>query len=288
MALLATVLLATVLGAKPGHAQPRVEPLSWHQEQLLKPKDIFRECNECPEMTVVPAGSFDMGSPDDELNRGRFEGPQHTVTFARPFAAGKYAVTFEQWDACVMDRGCDGYMPKDEGWGRGRRPVINVSWSDANAYVKWLSDKTGKSYRLLSEAEREYVTRAGTVTPFWWGAGISLKQANYDGRFIYGDSKSGEFRRRTMPAGSFQPNPWGFYQVHGNVWELTQDCWHESYAGAPSDGSAWESGACRHRIIRGGAWATYPGDLRSADRGRAAVDFRSSAQGFRVARTLAP
>jgi formylglycine-generating enzyme required for sulfatase activity len=288
MALLATVLLATVLGAKPGHAQPRVEPLSWHQEQLLKPKDIFRECNECPEMTVVPAGSFDMGSPDDELNRGRFEGPQHTVTFARPFAAGKYAVTFEQWDACVMYGGCDGYMPKDEGWGRGRRPVINVSWSDANAYVKWLSDKTGKSYRLLSEAEREYVTRAGTVTPFWWGAGISLKQANYDGRFIYGDSRSGEFRRRTMPADSFQPNPWGLYQVHGNVWELTQDCWHESYAGAPSDGSAWESGACRHRMIRGGAWATYPGDLRSADRGRVAVDFRNSAQGFRVGRRLAP
>jgi formylglycine-generating enzyme required for sulfatase activity len=237
---------------------------------------------------VIPTGTFTMGSPDSELNRGRFEGPQHVVTFAQPFAVAKFAVTFAEWDACVAEGGCNGYVPKDAGWGRGRRPVINVSWDDANAYVAWLSGKTGKIYRLLSEAEREYVTRAGTSTAFWWGAGISLKQANYDGTFIYGDSSAGIFRRRTLPVNSFSPNPWGLYQVHGNVWEWTQDCWHENYDGAPIDGSPWESGACRYHMIRGGAWDTYPGDLRSAVRGRFAPDFRSDFQGFRVGRTMTP
>jgi formylglycine-generating enzyme required for sulfatase activity len=284
--IIASIVLVSTLDTVAGPAQTKVGPLSSSAESALKPKDTFRDCDKCPEMVVVPAGSFTMGSPDGELNRGRFEGPQHEVTVARQFAVGEFAVTFEEWDTCIADGGCNGYTPSDEGWGRGRRPVVNVSWSDANAYATWLSNKTGKSYRLLSEAEREYVTRAGTTTPFWWGAGISLKQANYDGRFIYGNSASGEFRRRTLPVDSFQPNPWGLHQVHGNVWEWTQDCWHETYAGAPADGSAWESEGCRHRMIRGGAWYTYPGDLRSAVRGREAAGFRSSFQGFRVARAL--
>src|SRR5262249_1040616 len=148
-------------------------PLSAPEELALKPKNAFRECDKCPEMVVVPAGSFTMGSPDSERNRAKYEGPQHEVTFAQQFAVGRYAVTFEERDACVADGGCNGYNPNDEGWGRGRRPVINVSWNDASAYVAWLSRRTGKSYRLLSEAEREYVARAGTTTPFWWGAAIS-------------------------------------------------------------------------------------------------------------------
>jgi formylglycine-generating enzyme required for sulfatase activity len=166
--------------------------------------------------------------------------------------------------------------------------VVNVSWDDAGTYAAWLSGKTGKSYRLLSEAEREYVTRAGTRTAFWWGAGISLKQSNYDGTFIYGNSSTGEYRRRTLPVDSFQPNPWGLYQVHGNVWEWTQDCWHENYTGAPSDGSAWVSEGCSYRMVRGGSWAAYPGDLRAAQRGRFAPDFRSNSHGFRLARALTP
>ena len=144
-------------------------PLSGAQERGLKPKDSFRECANCPEMVVVPAGSFTMGSPENEEQRNNNEGPQHRVTIAKPFAVGRFAVTFDEWDACVAAGGCNGYIPPDQGWGRGRRPVINVSWNDAKAYVAWLSGTTEKNYRLLSEAEREYVARAGTTTPFWWG-----------------------------------------------------------------------------------------------------------------------
>jgi formylglycine-generating enzyme required for sulfatase activity len=149
------------------------------------------------------------------------------VTLARPFAVGRFAVTFDEWDACAADGGCNGYKPEDKGWGRGRRPVIEVSWDDAKAYVAWLSKTTGKTYRQLSEAEREYVTRAGTTTPFWWGNSISTSQANYDGTSV-----NGEYRQQTLPVGSLQPNPWGLYHVHGNVWEWVEDCNHGSYSGA--------------------------------------------------------
>ena len=139
-----------------------------------------------------------MGSPANEAERGFDEGPQRRVIFARQFAVGRFAVTFDEWDACVADGGCNGYKPADDGWGRGKRPVININWNDAKAYVAWLSRKTGQSYRLLSEAEREYVTRAGTTTPFWCGAAISTSQANYDGNSVYSGGAKGEFRRRTM------------------------------------------------------------------------------------------
>jgi formylglycine-generating enzyme required for sulfatase activity len=232
-------------------------------------------------MVMVPAGSFTMGSPLSEKNRNVNEGPQRRVTFERPFVVGKYALTFEEWDACVADGGCDGYRPDDRGWGRARRPVINVSWNDVQAYVKWLSGKTGKSYRLLTEAEREYVTRAGTTTPFWWGDSISRQQANYDGAAGAG----------TVPVDSFQPNPWGLYQVHGNVWEWTQDCMHPDYNGAPLDGSvAWITGAeCSARRIRGGAWNFHDGSsARAASRFAVTVDSRTDWLGFRVGRTLTP
>jgi formylglycine-generating enzyme required for sulfatase activity len=285
---IASIVSSIVLDMVPGHAQTRFGPLSAAEEHALKPKSAFRECDKCPEMVVVPGGSFTMGSLDSERDHARYEAPLHRVTFAQPFAVGKFAVTFEEWDACVTDGGCNGYGPKDEGWGRGRRPVINVSWNEANAYVAWLSGKTGKSYRLLSEAEREYVTRAGTRTTFWWGDTISLRQANYNGTYVYGNSPMGEYRRLTLPVDSFRSNSWGLFQVHGNVWEWTQDCWHEDYAGAPTDGSPWVSGRCSYRMVRGGSWATDPGSLRAAVRGRFAVDFRSNSQGFRVARTLPP
>src|SRR5262249_37660295 len=145
---------------------PVASPLSLEQERKLQPKDSFKECGACPEMVVMPAGSFMMGSPANEAKREGDEGPQHRVSFAKAFAVGRFAVTFDEWDACVADRGCSGYRPSDQNWGRGRRPVIHVSWDDAQAYVSWVSRKTGKTYRLLSEAEREYVTRAGTSTPF--------------------------------------------------------------------------------------------------------------------------
>ena len=139
-----------------------------------KPGQTFKDCAECPEMVVVPAGSFMMGSPEHEEGRTYFEGPQHRVTFSQPFAIGKYAVTFDEWHACVADGGCDGHQPSDANWGRGKRPVINVSWHDAQAYIAWLKRKTGRDYHLPSEAQREYATRAGTTTPFWWGSTITL------------------------------------------------------------------------------------------------------------------
>ncbi|MGD0026303.1 MAG: SUMF1/EgtB/PvdO family nonheme iron enzyme [Xanthobacteraceae bacterium] len=261
-------------------------PLSPERERALKSKDTFKECTNCPEMIVVPAGTFTMGSPASELGRNDKEAPQQLVTFARQFAVERFEVTFDEWDACVADGGCNGYRPNDAGWGRGRQPVINVSWNDAKAYVAWLSKKTSKPYRLLSEAEREYVTRAGTTTPFWWGNSISTSQANYNGDLTYGNGVKGEKRGRTVPVDSFAPNPWGLYQVHGNVWDRTEDCYHDSYQGVPADGSAWTSGDCNLRVVRGGSWYDNPASLRSANRGRNTTGFRSSNLGFRVGRTL--
>jgi formylglycine-generating enzyme required for sulfatase activity/CHAT domain-containing protein/Tfp pilus assembly protein PilF len=267
------------------------EPLTAAEECALKPRDSFKECDKCPEMIVVPPGSFTMGSPDDEKERSPSEGPQHQVTFAHSFSVGRFAVTFDEWDACVADGGCDNYLPIDENWGRGRRPVINVDWNDAQAYVAWLSRRTGRTYRLLSEAEREYVARAGTTTPFWWGPTISAKQVNQvnfaDGfTSAYGHSV-GIYRGKTVPVDSLQPNPWGLYQVLGNVWEWTEDCWNYSFRGAPSDGSAWSNGDCRHRVLRGGSWVDGAWRVRAASRyGTIDPTYRINYIGFRVARTL--
>jgi formylglycine-generating enzyme required for sulfatase activity len=263
-------------------------PLSLEQERALKPKDSFWECDNCPEMVVVPAGNFIMGAPETEEGTSIAERPQLSVKMSNSFAVGRFAVTFDEWDACVADGGCDGYKPKDQGWGRGRQPVINVSWKDAKAYVAWLAKKTSKPYRLLSEAEREYVTRAGTATPFWWGNSISTNQANYNGNDIYGKGVKGEYRARTLLVKSFEPNPWGLYQVHGNVFEWTEDCYHDSYQGAPTDGSAWTGGDCSERVVRGGCWRYAPWTVRSANRASNLPVLRNSALGFRVARALTP
>ena len=276
LAAFACAVMLICLRIAPGHAQ------------TFKPGDVFKECDKCPEMLVVPAGLFMMGSPANEEGHNKDEEPQHSVTIAKPFAVGRFAVTFEEWDACVADGGCNGYKPADRGWGRGRQPVIHVSWDDAKTYVAWLSAKTGKTYRLLSEAEREYVTRAGTTTPFWWGSSISTNQANYNGDETYGSGSKGEYRQKTVPVHTFQPNAWGFYQVHGNVWDWVEDCYHASYAGAPSDGSAWVSGNCTARFLRGGSWWDGPGSLRAAVRYGYPAGSQNYAFGFRLARTLTP
>ena len=242
---------------------------------------VFRDCPECPEMVVVPAGEFMMGSPPSEEDRRDSEGPVHRVTIAEPFAAGKYEVTFEEWDACVGGGGCGGYRPDDEGWGRGSRPVINVSWEDAQAYAAWLSGKTGENYRLLSEAEWEYAARAGTTTRYHWGDDIGRNRANCD------DDVCGDSWDYTAPVGSFAANGFGLHDVHGNVWEWVEDCWNDSYAGAPTDGSAWESGNCDLRVLRGGSWHGVPRDLRAAYRFWGGTGIRLGIIGFRVARTLA-
>ena len=248
----------------------------------------FRECEGCPWMVVVRWGSFDMGSPKSEAGRRDHEGPVHRVRIEGPFAVGVYEVTFAEWDACVSGGGCGGYHPNDMGWGRGNRPVINVGWEDAKAYVRWLSKETGEEYRLLSESEWEYVARGGTKTPFHTGQTISTGQANYDGRYTYGSGREGRYRRKTVAVGSFDANGYGLHDVHGNVWEWVEDCWNGSYRRAPADGSAWEFGDCSRRVLRGGSWRNTPGGLRSADRIWVGTGYRVLNAGIRVARTLAP
>ena len=246
----------------------------------------FRDCPECPEMVVVPSERFDMGSPSWEKGRSDDEGPVHRVTISEPFAAGVYEVTFREWDACHRDGVCS-HNPPDAGWGRGDRPVINVSWNDAKEYVRWLSRKTGEDYRLLSESEWEYAARAGTTGPFHFGTTITPDQANYDGRYTYGTGRKGRYRQRTVPVGSFSPNAFGLHDVHGNVREWVEDCWHGSYRGARVDGSAWMSGGdCGARVLRGGSWSSGPWFLRSAIRLRSSTGLRGGNVGFRVSRTL--
>ena len=231
---------------RPEPVQPAVGVFREYQ-----PGDYFKDCDDCPGMVVVPSGSFMMGSSDNEQGRDSDEGPRHLVKIDEPFAVGRFEVTFDEWDACVADGGCRGY--EDEDWGRGKRPVINVSWEDAQAYVAWLSQATGEEYRLLAEAEWEYAARADTATRYWWGDEITPEYANYE--------ESGY--HRTTEVDSYPANPWGLYNMHGNVWEWVEDCWNDSYKGAPSDGRAWTTGDCGRRLVRGGSWFSDPKSLRS-------------------------
>ena len=232
---------------------------------------VFRALR-VPETVVIPAGSLTMMYGNVR------------VTIQKPFVVGKYEVTFAEWDACVAGGGCNGYRPGDRRWGRGRRPVINVGWKDAKSYVEWLSRKTGKRYRLLSEAEWEYVARAGTETKYHWGDEVGENRANCIG---CGSRWDGD---RTAPVGSFPANDFGLYDVHGNVWEWVEDCWHRYYSEeTPSDGSAWTSGGdCGRRMLRGGSWNGNPWYSRSAIRLRGPAGDRFSNFGFRIARTLTP
>jgi formylglycine-generating enzyme required for sulfatase activity len=251
---------------------------------------VFRDCPNCPEMVVLPTGEFMMGSPASEKGRMSNEGPQHKVVIERPFAVGKFEITFAQWDLCATEGGC-GHHPADEGWGRGKRPVINVSWDDARQFVAWISKKTGKPYRLLTEAEWEYAARAVTrltdpYMPFSTGATINYKQANYDANFTYNDGKMGIYRQKTLEVGSFPKNAFGLHDMHGNVWEWVGDCYKDSYEGVPADGSPVTSAACPLRIVRGGSWNYRPQLLRSAYRYATAPEVRLDMVGFRIARSL--
>jgi len=263
-------------------SQVRPYVLSAEAERALKPGATFKECAEdCPEMVVVPAGDFMMGSPPNEVGHDSDEGPQHKVVFARPFAVSKFEVTFDDWDACVAYGDCDPHV-SDSGWGRGPQPVINVSWGDAKRFVAWLSMVTGRTYRLLTEAEWEYAARAGTTTAYFWGDEIGKDNANCSRCGSRWDD------RQTAPVGSFPANAFVLHDMHGNVWEWAEDCIHYTYKGAPTDGSAWIAGGdCSRRVVRGGSWDHDPWYLRSAERGGYASGDRYDHLGFRVARTLA-
>jgi formylglycine-generating enzyme required for sulfatase activity len=257
-------------------------------ERWFKPgsgrTEWFKDHEFGPELVIVPAGEFLMGSDDEDSEK-----PVHKVSVLSPFAVGRVPVTFADWDACVADGGCNGYRPDDKGWGRDSRPVVYVSWTDAKLYIDWLNSKTGKIYRLPSEAEREYVTRAGTKTPFWWGTSITPKQANYDSNYTFNRGRKGRHRRQTVPVDSFEANSWGLFNVHGNVFEWCEDIWHADYTNAPTDGSAWLQGVANdRRVVRGGSWANIPQSLRAAYRSWYASEDRHSDLGFRLARTLNP
>jgi formylglycine-generating enzyme required for sulfatase activity/tetratricopeptide (TPR) repeat protein/CHAT domain-containing protein len=279
-----------VVGEGAANAEAVPQSAAWLKKQeddrkraegVPAPGEIFRDCPTCPELVVIPAGSFIMGSPESEAGYSSGEGPQRQVIIARPFAAGKFEVTFDEWDACVADGGCRGYRPADQGWGRGRLPVINVSWFDAKEYLWWLSQKTGYPYRLLSEAEWEYAARAGTTTPYSTGQDITTNDANFnDG------SEQWQHRQRTVEVGSFKPNPYGLHDMHGNVYEWVEDCAPSSYTSAPTDGSAWSNAICSAHHLRGGSWVSNPKSLRSADRTRDKGVSRSNLIGFRVGKTL--
>ncbi len=286
--------------------------------EVSKPKwDLgkkFRDCPDCPEMMVVSGGSYEMGSPPDEEGRNDDEGPVHRVTIGESFAVGVYEVTRGEWGRFVS---ATGYSSGNSCWtyqggewkertGRSWRspgfaqgdghPVVCVSWRDAQSYVDWLSQETGERYRLLSESEWEYAARGGTVTSRYWGRTEvgQCRHANGGDRALknrYSDwewsvAACDDGHVHTSPAGSFRPNRYGLYDVLGNAWEWVEDCWHESYRGAPSDGRAWTTGNCVRRVLRGGSWYSKPRYLRSALRSRLETGNRHNYIGFRIARTL--
>ena len=244
-------------------------------------RDRLRIGGEGPAMVVLPMGRFRMGSPASKAGYFDKAVPVHTVTISRPIAMSRYPVTFEDYDRFVA--ATDAERPNDQGWGRGRWPVINVNWHDAKAYAAWLSEQTGKTYRLPSESEWEYAARAGTETAYSWGNEVGVNRANCLDCVSEWDSE------QTSPVGSFEPNAFGLYDMHGNVWEWVEDCWHSNYEGAPSDGSAWTSGGNGDRcVVRGGSWDLDPWDLRSANRYRIPPSYRYLNNGFRLVQDLNP
>lgn len=244
-----------------------------------------------PEMVVIRPGQFMMGSPATQKRRDRNEGPQVPVTINYAFEIGRFEVTFDDWDKCVRGGGCNGYRPDDNGWGRGKRPVTNISYNDAQSYIRWLNASTGLKYRLPSEAEWEYVARAGKPLPFSTptGRGISAQEANFNGKFPYGPGTvAGDYIRQTLPVGSFPANSFGVHDIHGNVYEFVSDCYVAGHMGNPGDGSPRRDGNCEARIIRGGSWVTHGYQMRAAKRLRYTMDHRYDDFGFRLARTIGP
>jgi len=241
----------------------------------MTPGSFFIDCEVCPEMVVVPSGSFVMGSD----GRHKYERPAHTVTIAKPFAMGIYEVTFDEWQACFEEGGC-ARIPDDHKWGRGRRPVMNITWFETQPFVQWLSKKTGHTYRLPTEAEWEYAARGGTTTEFWWGDEVGKNLANCR------NCESQWSKKGSAPVGSFAPNPFGLYDVHGNEWEWMADCWFPTHEGAPSDGSVRLEDNCQYRTMRSGSWYYYSKNIRSAWRFRNDARVKSYGIGMRVLREL--
>jgi formylglycine-generating enzyme required for sulfatase activity len=271
---------------------------SARSELVSERGETFRDCTLCPAMVKIPPGKFTMGSPESEDGHQASESPPRLVTFTKPFAIGQYEITIGDWDACVKDGDCK-HRIKDEGWGRDKRPAINVSWEDiTKQYLPWLEKKTGRAYRLPTEAEWEYAARAladgDAATSFSFGNraeeicsyanGADATAKEQSGGGSGADCRDGY--ATTAPIGSFKPNKFGVYDMHGNVWEWVEDCWSESYAEAAADGSARVTSDCGSRVVRGGSWNSDVPKLRSAARGWNQPSGRNRSIGFRVVREL--
>ncbi len=244
--------------------------------------ETFKDCSNCPEMVVIPAGTFQMGSADG----GNNEKPIHRVNISSPFAMSKYEIRWNEYQHCIDAGVCESEL--DAGFGKGNRPIINVSWDDAQIYAKWLSKKTGKQYRLPSEAEWEYSARAGSTTKYSWGNNLDCNKAQYDGGSTSDCSskKSDLSKRGTARVGSFSANAFGLYDVHGNVREWVQDCYINNYNKTPNDGRVIEGGVCDYRVLRGGSWDFLPVGLRSANRNYNSATTYDKDIGFRLAQDL--
>ena len=268
-------------------AEYRIVLLGKMRESQQEAHRTFQDCPRCPQMVVIPASSFTMGSPEFEAGRSRDEGPRRRVAIKQAFAMSVHETTFEEWDACLADGRCNGWEPPAP-WGRGKMPVVNVSRFDVEAYAAWLNRTIGtQKYRLPSEAEWEYAARANSTAPFNLGATVLPTQANFNGRSSgYKLDRNILFRRKTTEVGTFPRNAFDLYDTHGNVAEWVSDCWHEDYTNAPKDGASWGNTPCRYGIVRGGSWQSKLSDLRLANRQRTTPGERQDFVGFRVARDL--
>jgi len=266
---------AEIKRANPGVAPP---PADRAQPDRMAANN-FRDCPQCPELVRIPAGRFQMGSTPNDDSADEDETPRHDVTIAKPFALGKYEVTFAEWEVCVRAKACTN-PGNDNDWGRGRQPVVSVTWNDAKQYVAWLSRETGKKYRLPSEAEWERAARAGKATRYAWGNEIGSNRANCESCGSQWDGK------RTAPVGSFPANEYGLHDMAGNVWEWVEDCWSDNHRGAPADGKPRLTGQCERRVMRSGSWNNHPNNVRPAAREPMAPENESYDIGFRLAREL--
>jgi len=284
---LLSLISLLVIACAPINPKPSYPPLTSFHDKLANGKPG-------PTLVVIPSGRFTMGPGSTDKLRHPTELPEHEVTINHAFAIGKFELTFREYDEFVEQTGYD--KPSDLGWGtkhwgRNNTPVFNVSWQDAQRYLRWLSEQTGARYRLPSEAEWEYAARAGSTSVFNTGDCIDTDKANFHGKEAFAEcAVSGLYRGKVIDTGSFEPNHWGLHDVHGNILEWTEDCWHSSYQGAPTDGSPWlndgENVNCQRRVLRGGSWSGRTLELRSAARASNEKDFKSIFIGFRVVREL--
>ena len=275
-----TLLIAFPISVAAQGVYPNISPKEIPRAPLLKadqtlaPGDVFRDCPECPDMVVVPPGLYVMGTKGVKS-----EEPVRIIRFKKPFALSRFEILHSEWQSCVDASVCR-HQPDDHDWGKNRMPVINVDHAMVHNFTTWLIGRTGKNYRLPSEAEWEYAARAGSKSNYWFGDDVGDNQVNCR------ECSAPWSGIGNAPVGSFPPNPWGLYDMHGNAFEWVEDCWHPNYEGAPKDASPWAEDGCKYRVIRGGSWYYYSRMSRSANRQKNPGQVKSYWLSFRVVREL--